>query len=129
MTEEIKKSRAKVSKFDDLNLSILPLSDEAKYFTACDLLEELCDLEFESEIEENKRLDFIDALGTLVDAYEEKHFLLSKIKPTLSQIIEVAQEQLNLHRNGLDFLLDSKNISEILSGKKEFSLDQIRILH
>ena len=92
-------------------------------------MEELCDLEFESEIEENKRLDFIDALGTLVDAYEEKHFLLSKIKPTLSQIIEVAQEQLNLHRNGLDFLLDSKNISEILSGKKEFSLDQIRILH
>jgi HTH-type transcriptional regulator / antitoxin HigA len=105
-----------------------PITDEESYIKACDLLEELDELEVSSS-EDEKKWAFLDALTTLIEAYENKHFAFNKIELSLTEIIEQALDQLNLTQNDLAKMLGSKQPNDFFSGKKELSLGQIRILH
>lgn len=118
-----------MTKFPVEKYAITPITDEATYMRFCDWVEELDDLNFEDEAEEEKKFAYLDTLTTLIVAYEEKHFKFNKIELTLVQVLEQALEQLNMNRKDLAKILGSNRVSEIFSGKRELSLAQIRTLH
>jgi len=61
------------------HIEIRPITDEASYQTACDTIEKLMDMgeQAQPEIEE-ARLSYLDALATLAEAYEKKHFAFNQ---------------------------------------------------
>jgi HTH-type transcriptional regulator/antitoxin HigA len=123
------KNKIPMKKFQSLKYPITPITDEATYMHFCALVEELDDLTFEDEAEEEKKFAHLDALTTLIEAYEAKHFQFNKIELTVVQVIEQTLEQLNLSKKDLSKILGSNRVSEIFSGKRDLSLAQIRTLH
>lgn len=96
----------------------------------CEWVEALDDLTFEDEAEEEEmKFAHLDALTTLIEAYENKHFKFNKTELTLAQVIEQALEQLNMSRKDSAKILGSNRVSEIFNGKRQLSLTQIRKLH
>ncbi len=116
-------------KFPRSKYPITPIVDEAIYLRFCDWVETLDDLEFEDVAEEEEKFAHLDALTTLIQAYEAKHFQFNKTDLTVVQVIEQTLEQLNLSRKDLAKILGSNRVSEIFNGKRELSLVQIRKLH
>ncbi len=119
----------KMKKFPSSKYLLTPITDEETYLKYCDLVEELDDMEFDSEVEEDKKFAYLDAMTTLLQAYEAKNFAFNKIELTLVQVIEQALEQLNFSRKDLVKILGANRVSEIFSGKRQLTLAQIRILH
>lgn len=119
----------KMKKFPNSKYPITPISDEATYLRFCEWVEELDDVSFDNEVEEDKKFAHLDALTTLIEAYEAKNFEFNKTELTLPQVIEQALEQLNLTRKDLSKILGPNRVSEIFSGKRQLSLTQIRTLH
>ena len=118
-----------MKKFPSTKYPITPITDEATYLQFCEWVEELDDISFDNEAEEEKKFAHLDALTILIQAYEAKKFQFNKINLTLSQVIEQALEQLSLDKKDLAKILGSNRVSEIFSGKRQLSLAQIRILH
>ncbi len=116
-------------KFPSSKFPITPIVDEATYLRFCDWVETLDDLEFADIAEQEKKYAHLDALTTLIQAYEAKNFQFNKTELTVVQVIEQTLEQLNLSRKDLAKILGSNRVSEIFSGKRELSLAQIRKLH
>jgi len=112
-------------------IEIRPLTDEAAYHHACDLIEQLMEIDEQglSNSDQAKRLAYLDTLATLVEAYEAKYFVFNQTELTLTQIIEQALEQLNLTKKDLAKMLGSNRVSELFSGKRDLSMAQVRILH
>ena len=68
---------------------LTPITDEQTYLKYCDWVEELDDIEFDTEAEEDKKFAYLDdAMTTLIQAYEVKNFAFNKIELTLVQVIE-----------------------------------------
>ncbi|MFN0036197.1 MAG: type II toxin-antitoxin system HigA family antitoxin [Saprospiraceae bacterium] len=112
------------------HIEILPITDEATYQKNCDLIENLMDMGEQPQPEiEASRLAYLDALATLVEAFENKNFALNKTELTLVQIIEQALEQLNLTKTDLAKLLGSNRVTELFNGKRDLSMAQVRLLH
>ncbi len=112
------------------NIEILPLTDDASYQKACDVIEGLMDMGEQTQSDdETSRLAYIDTLATLVEAYEQKHFAFNKTELTLVQIIEQALEQSNLTKKDLARMLGSNRVTELFSGKRDLSMAQVRVLH
>lgn len=112
------------------HIEIRPITDEASYQTACDTIEKLMDMgEYAQPEAEATRLAYLDALATLTEAYEKKHFAFNQTELTLTQIIEQALEQLNLTKRDLAKMLGSNRVTELFSGKRDLSMAQVRMLH
>lgn len=112
------------------NIEIMPITDESAYQNACDLIEELMDMgELDNAGEESRRIAYLDALATLVEAYEAKNFKFNQVELTLVQVIEEALEQLGLTKKDLAKMLGSNRVTEIFSGKRDLSMSQIRMLN
>lgn len=118
-----------MKKFPISKYPITPITNEDIYMKFCEWSEEISDMEFENQKEQDRQFAHLDALVTLIQAYEAKNFEFSKIKLTLPQIIEQAMEQLNVDKKDLAKLLGANRVSEIFSGKRQLSLNQIRTLH
>lgn len=118
-----------MKKFPISKYPITPITNEDIYMRFCDWSEEISDMEFEDQKEQDRQFAHLDALVTLIQAYEAKNFEFSKIKLTLPQIIEQAMEQLNVDKKDLAKILGANRVSEIFSGKRQLSLNQIRTLH
>ena len=70
----------------------------------------------------------LDALATLVDAYERKVFPIVPLDPI--QAIKARCEQLGWTRKDLEPLLGSRaRVSEVLGGKRALTLPMIRKVH
>lgn len=111
-------------------IEIRPITDEASYQTACDTVEKLMDMGEQGQPEaEAARLAYLDALATLIEAYEKKHFAFNQTELTLVQVIEQALEQLNLTKRDLAKMLGSNRVTELFSGKRDLSMAQVRVLH
>lgn len=111
-------------------IEILPLTDDASYQKACDVIESLADMGEQARPEDEAlRLAYLDALATLVEAYEQKHFAFNRTELMLLQIIEQALEQSNLTKKDLAGMLGSNRVTELFSGKRDLSMAQVRILH
>ncbi len=111
-------------------IKIAPITDETSYENACIPIENLMDMgELKDEGEELRRIAYLDALATLVEAYEAKNLKFNQVELTLIQVIEQALEQLHLLKKDLAKMLGSNRVSEIFSGKRDLSMAQVRILN
>jgi len=69
----------------------------------------------------------LDALATLVEHYEGKRWPMAPVEPLA--VLTFAMEQQGLTQADLAALLGSRSrASEILSGKRPLTLDQIRLI-
>ena len=118
-----------MKKFPTTKYPITPIIDEAAYLRYCEWVEALDELEFEDEAEEDKKFAHIDAITTLIEAYEAKHFQFNNKELTLIQVLEQALEQLNLTKKDLAKMLGSNRVTELFNGKRDLSMAQVRILH
>ncbi len=80
---------------------LLPITDETTYRRSCELLEKLDAIVLEETVDVETKLDFLDALGALIEDYENKHFKFNQYKLTPIQVVEQALEQLNLEKEDL----------------------------
>jgi HTH-type transcriptional regulator / antitoxin HigA len=72
--------------------------------------------------------DRLDVLTTLVEAYEAKHHPIDLPDPI--EAVKVRMEELGLNRKDLEAIIGSRSkVSEVLSGKRSFSIAMIRRLH
>ena len=118
-----------MKKFPSSKYLITPIANEETYMQFCEWAEEISDMEFDNPKEADKQFEYLDALTTLIEAYEMKNFEFNKIQLTITEVIEQAMEQLNMSKKDLAKLLGSNRVSEIFSGKRQLSLNQIRTLH
>jgi HTH-type transcriptional regulator/antitoxin HigA len=71
--------------------------------------------------------DELDILATLVERYEETHWPIERSTPL--QMLKFSMAQNGRTQSDLAALLGSRSrASEILSGKRDLTLDQIRLL-
>lgn len=103
---------------------ILTLRDETDYDRAVATLNELLD-----EIGTDERhplYDLLDTLGTVIAAYEAEHRELSL--PDGRDVLAYLMEEHNLRQSDLPEVGSQGIVSEILNGKRELNVRQIRAL-
>ena len=104
-------------------MGIYPIKDEAAHTRALRRIEALMDAE-NLTAEQGHELD---ALVTLVEAYEEKNFAIKEASPIA--VIEFMMDQRGLSRKDLQPMIGSRaRVSEVLSGKRPLTLARIRAL-
>lgn len=97
---------------------------EEEYDRAAALLDELID-----EVGENEQhplASLMDTLGTLIEAYEDANLPEPDSDP--SSTLAFLMEDHGLHGNDLPEIGNQNEIAEILAGKRELDLKQIRLL-
>jgi HTH-type transcriptional regulator / antitoxin HigA len=100
-----------------------PIVDQQSHLRALRRIEELWSAEPGSPEEQE-----LDALATLVDAYERKQFPILPLDAIAA--IRVRCEQLGWTRKDLEPLIGSRaRISEVLGGKRALTLPMIRKFH
>ncbi|NJN55012.1 MAG: transcriptional regulator [Anaerolineae bacterium] len=102
----------------------LSIRNEAQYQQAVNRLNEL--LDEVSDDESHPLYEFLDTLGTMVQVYEEKHYPL----PTVSgaEVLQYLMVEHNLRQSDLPEVGSQGVVSEILNGKRELNVRQIREL-
>jgi HTH-type transcriptional regulator/antitoxin HigA len=103
-------------------MAIEPIRNDADHKAALSRIEALWDAaEGSAEAAE------LDALATLVEHYEDKRWPMAPVEPRAA--LTFAMEQQGLAQADLAALLRSRSrASEILSGKRALTLDQIRLI-
>lgn len=76
--------------------------------------------------EEHPMYEYLDTLGTIIHAYEEKNY--SPPSASGSDILRYLMEEHDLHQNDLPEVGSQGVVSEILSGKRDLNVRQIREL-
>ena len=102
---------------------IEPIVDDASHKRALERIKALWDAEVGTP--EGAELD---ALATLVDAYERKCFPILPLDPVKAIALRV--EQLGWSRKELEQLIGSRaRVSEVLRGRRSLTLPMIRKIH
>ncbi len=103
---------------------LLTIRNEPEYDQAVERLNSLLD-----EIGDNERhplYGLLDTLGTLVRAYEEKHYPMPK--QSASDMLRFFMEEHQLTQTDLPEVGSQGVVSEVLSGKRDLNLRQVRAL-
>jgi HTH-type transcriptional regulator / antitoxin HigA len=95
----------------------------------CEWAEDISDMVFDDTKKQDKQFEHLDTLTNLIEACEVKNFEFNKIQLTIKEVIEQFMKKLNINKKDLAKLLGSNRVSEIFSGKRQLSLNQIRTLH
>jgi HTH-type transcriptional regulator/antitoxin HigA len=104
-------------------MGIYLIKDEAAHTRALRRIEALMDAESLTPEQGHE----LDALATLVEAYEEKNFAIREASPIA--VIEFMMDQRGLSRKDLQPMIGSRaRVSEVLSGKRPLTLAMIRAL-
>jgi HTH-type transcriptional regulator/antitoxin HigA len=104
-------------------MGIYPIKDEAAHSRALRRIEALMDAESLTAEQGHE----LDALVTLVEAYEEKNFAIKEASPIA--VIEFMMDQNGLTRKDLEPMIGSRaRVSEVLGGKRPLTLAMIRAL-
>jgi len=74
----------------------------------------------------SKNGDELDILVTLIEKYEKKHYFIEMPNPI--EAIKFRMEQIGMDQKDLAKLIGTNRASEVLSGKRQLSLNMIRIL-
>jgi HTH-type transcriptional regulator/antitoxin HigA len=102
---------------------IEPVVDSSSHQKALRRIERLWDAKPASRKERE-----LDALATLVDAYERRVFPIEHLSP--SEAIIARCEQLGWSRRELEPLIGSRaRVSEVLTGRRQLTLPMIRGIH
>ncbi len=103
---------------------LLTIRNEREYEKAVKRLNNLLD-----EIGTNERhplYELLDTLGTLVHAYEEKHYTVPESSG--ADMLRFFMEEHGLTQSDLSEVGSQGVVSEILNGKRELNVRQIRAL-
>ena len=103
---------------------LLTIRNEREYSAAIKRLNELLD-----EIGDNEKhplYSLLDTLGTLVHAYEEEHYSIPDANG--AEVLRFLLEEHGLTQSDLPEVGSRGAVSEILSGKRELNVRQIRLL-
>jgi HTH-type transcriptional regulator / antitoxin HigA len=103
---------------------LLTLRNEREYNAAVKRLNELLD-----EIGDNEKhplYSLLDTLGTLIHAYEEEHYPIPGV--TGAEVLRFLIDEHGLTQSDLPEVGSQGVVSEILSGKRELNVRQIRSL-
>lgn len=103
---------------------IAPIRDEAHYARMTEILEALLD-ETQGE-ESHPAMGLVDIVGDLIEDYEAEHHPLPDT--TGVQALKFLMEQHGLTQSDLPEVGSQGVVSEILNGKRELNLRQIRAL-
>ncbi|HEY2356268.1 MAG TPA: helix-turn-helix domain-containing protein [Phenylobacterium sp.] len=103
-------------------MEIQPIRTDADYEAALREVEAVFDAE-----PGTPEFEKLDILATLIERYEQKRWPIPAARPL--EVLQFAMEQNDRTQTDLAALLGSRSrASEILSGKREITLAQIRIL-
>jgi HTH-type transcriptional regulator / antitoxin HigA len=103
---------------------LLIIRNEREYDRAVKLLNELLD-----EIgtnEQHSLYSFMDTLGALIEAYEEDHHPVAASNG--ADILRYFMEEFGLSQSDLPEIGSQGVVSEVLNGKRELNIKQIRRL-
>lgn len=103
---------------------ILTIRDDHEYDLAVEHLNELLDEVGASET--HPLYDLLDTLGTLIRAYEEEHHPMPQVSGT--EMLRFFMEEQQLTQSDLPEIGSQGVVSEILNGKRELNMRQIRAL-
>jgi HTH-type transcriptional regulator/antitoxin HigA len=76
--------------------------------------------------EDHPLYEFLDTLGTIIYAYEEKHFPMPQASG--SEVLQYLMEEHGLRQSDLPEVGSQGVVSEILNGKRTLNVRQIREL-
>jgi HTH-type transcriptional regulator/antitoxin HigA len=103
---------------------IRPIKTEADYEEALELIEELIDANPAVNTPESEQLEI---LSSLIERYEQNKYQIDA--PSAIEAIKFVMEQRNLDPKDLIPFIGSKSrVSEVLSGKRNLSIEMIRSL-
>jgi HTH-type transcriptional regulator/antitoxin HigA len=103
---------------------LLTIRNEREYNAAVKRLNELLD-----EIGDNEKhplYGLLDTLGTLVHAYEEEHYPIPEV--TGAEVLRFLMDEHGLTQSDLPEVGSQGVVSEILNGKRELNVRQVRSL-
>jgi HTH-type transcriptional regulator/antitoxin HigA len=103
---------------------LLSIRNEREYNTAVKRLNELLD-----EIGDNEKhplYGLLDTLGTLIQIYEEEHYPI--LDATGAEVLRFLMEEHGLTQSDLPEVGSQGVVSEILNGKRELNVRQIKSL-
>lgn len=104
-------------------MNIKPIKTEADYEAALERIMTLMDAELDSP-----EGDELDIMGTLIEAYEAKHFTVNKPNPV--EAIRFCMEQYGLKDKDLvPYIGRTGRVSEVLNYHRKLTLPMIRKLH
>lgn len=104
-------------------MNIKPIKNETDYNDALERTMALMDA-----TEDTPEGDELDILGTLIEAYEAKHFAINKPNPI--EVIRFRMEQYGLKdRDLVPFIGRTGRVSEVLNYRRKLTLTMIRKLH
>ena len=104
--------------------SILAIRNEADYDRAVAALNEL--LDEVGDDEHHPLYDLLDTLGTVIAAYEAEHLALPAVQAR--DVLAHLMAEHDLRQSDLPEVGSQGVVSEILSGKRELNVRQIRAL-
>ncbi len=117
ITPQLQRSWTQVS-------ALLKIQNEQEYDSALERLNNLID---EVGMDERHPLySLLDTLGTVVHAWEEQHYSMPKLEGVDS--LRFLMEEHELTQSDLPEVGSQGVVSEILSGKRELNVRQIRAL-
>jgi HTH-type transcriptional regulator/antitoxin HigA len=102
----------------------LSIRNEADYDRAVEQMNMLIDMVGTDE--NHPMYEYLDTLGTLIHAYEEAHYPMPPV--TGAEILRYLMEEHDLRQTDLPEVGSQGVVSEILNGKRELNLRQIREL-
>ncbi len=103
---------------------LLSIHNEREYNAAVKRINELLD-----EIGENEKhplYSLLDTLGTLIHAYEEEHYSIPV--STGMEVLRFLMDEHGLTQSDLSEIGSQGVVSEIVNGKRELNVRQIRLL-
>ena len=103
---------------------VLVIHNEREYDRAVERLNALLD-----EIGANERhplYDLLDTLGTLIAAYEDEHYPIRDVDGV--EMLKFFMEEHSLTQSDLPEVGSQGVVSEILNGKRELNMRQVRAL-
>jgi len=103
---------------------ITPIRDEAHYVRMSEILEAL--LDETGGDEDHPAMGLVDIVGDLIEDYEAEHHALPET--TGVQALKFLMEQHNLKQSDLTEIGSQGVVSEILAGKRELNIRQVRAL-
>jgi HTH-type transcriptional regulator / antitoxin HigA len=118
-----------MTKFNPSKFPIVPIIDEISYIKVTNLIEELDDIEFDNNEEENQKFAYLEAMTVLIEDYENKNFKLNSHKLTFGELIDNVLDQMNHSKKDLIKILGSNRLSELKNGKRQLTLKQIKVLN
>ena len=127
MTEETGKMTLATKELEVHWANIAPLlsiRNEREYSAAVKRLNELLD-----EIGDNEKhplYELLDTLGTLIEIYEEEHYPIPHASG--AEVLRFLMDEHGLTQSDLSEVGSQGVVSEILNGKRELNVRQIRFL-